>query len=131
MCVIQDSKKLIGEGKRRDGLYYFKGILRIRTLKVDKGMSLNLWHQQLGHLSIQVTKIVSGVDIEKGTENLNKCCDVCQRAKQMKNKFSISDFRTFDAFELIHCDLRGLYRNVSSCEAFYFLTIVENYSRAM
>jgi len=42
---------------------------------------------------MQVTKIVSGVDLEKGTENLNKCYDVCQREKQTKNKFPISDFR--------------------------------------
>jgi len=50
-------------------------------LKVDKGMSLDLWHQRLGHPFMQVTKIVSNVDLEKGIENLNKCCDVSQRAK--------------------------------------------------
>jgi len=108
MCVIHTSKKLIGEGERRDELYYFKGIPRITALKVDKGMSLDLWHQRLGHPSMQVTKIVSGIDVEKGTENLNKCCDVCQRTKQTKNKFPISDFRVSDAFELIHYDLWAL-----------------------
>jgi len=65
-------------------------------------MSLNLWHQRLGHPSIQVTKIVSGVDLEKGIENLNKCYDICQRAKQTKNKFFVSDFKASNAFELIH-----------------------------
>jgi len=122
---------VIGEGECRDGLYYFKGLPRITALKVDKGMSLDLWHQRLGHRSMQVTKIVSSVDLEKGNEILSKCCDVCQRAKQTKNKFSASDFRTFDAFELIHCDLWGPYRNVSSCGTSYFLTIVDDYSRAM
>jgi len=48
---------------------------------------LDLWHQRLGHPSMQVIKIVSGVDLEKGTKNLNKCSDACQRAKQTKNKF--------------------------------------------
>jgi len=61
---------------------------RITTLKVDKGVSLDLWHQRLGHPSMQATKIVSGVDLKKDTENLNKCCDVCQRAKQWKINFS-------------------------------------------
>ena len=47
MRVIQDrtSRKLIGEGECRDGLYYFKERLRITALKVDKEMSLDLWHQ--------------------------------------------------------------------------------------
>jgi len=37
MCVIRDrtSRKLIGDGECRDRLYYFKGISRITTLKVD------------------------------------------------------------------------------------------------
>jgi len=44
MCVIQDctSRMLIGEGERRDELYYFKEIPRITALKVDKGVSLDL-----------------------------------------------------------------------------------------
>ena len=60
---------------------------RITTLKVDKGVSLDLWHQRLGHPSMQATKIVSGVDLKKGIENLNKYYDVCQRAKETENKF--------------------------------------------
>jgi len=92
---------------------------------------LDLWHQQLGHPSMQATKIVLGVDLKKGIENLNKCCDVCQRVKQTKNKFSVSDFRAYDAFELIHCALWSPYRNVSSCGASYFLTIVDDYYRAV
>jgi len=133
MCVIQNrtSRKLIGDGERQSGFYYFKGIPLIMALKVDKGMSLDLWHQRLGHRSIQATKIISGVDLEKDTENLNKCCDVCQRAKQMRNKFPTSDFRASNAFELIHYYLWGSYRNVSSCGAFYFLTIIDDYSRVV
>ena len=34
-------------------------------------------------------------------------------------------------FELIHCDLWGPYRTVSSCGASYFLTIVDDFSRAV
>jgi len=75
---------------------------------------------------MQATKIVSGVDLKKGTKNLNKCCDVCQRAKQTENKFPISDFRASDAYELIHCDLWGPIN-----EASYFLTIIDDYSRVV
>ena len=106
-------------------------IPRITTLKVDKGVSLDLWHQPLRHSSMQATKIVSGINLKKGIENLNNCCDVCQREKQTKNKFLVSDFRASDVFELIHCDLWGPYKNVSSCGTSYFLTIVNDYSRTV
>ena len=53
------------------------GIPRITALKVDKGASLDRWHQRLRHPSMQATKIILGVDLKKGIENLNKCCDVC------------------------------------------------------
>jgi len=62
-------------------------IPHVTALKVDKGVSLDLWHQRLGHPSMQATKIVSGVDLKKGIENLNKYYDVCQRAKETENKF--------------------------------------------
>ena len=103
----------------------------IMALKVDKEMSFDLWHQRFGHPSIQATKIVSGVDLEKGTKNLNKCCDVCQRPKQMRNKFAVSDFRAYDAFELIHCDLWGPYRMSLHVEHPIFFTIIDDYSRAV
>ena len=44
----------------------------ITTLKVDKGVSLDLWHRRLGHLSMQATKIVSGVDLKEGTKIFRK-----------------------------------------------------------
>ena len=107
-------------GNTSGGNEKMNGISRITALKIDKRVSLDIWHQRLRHSSMQATKIVSGVDLKKDTEILNKCCDVCQRAKQTENKFSVSDFRASDAFELIHCDLWGPYRNVSSCRASYF-----------
>jgi hypothetical protein len=62
---------------------------------------------------------------------LNKNCDVCQRAKQRRDKFFVSENKTFGIFDLIHCDLWGPYRTVSSCGASYFLTIVDDFSRAV
>ena len=56
---------------------------------------------------------------------------MCQRAKQTREKFSVSDFRSSDLFEFIHCDLWGPYQYVSFCGASNFLTIVNDYSRAV
>jgi len=60
---------------------------------------------------------------------MNKACEVCQRAEQNREKFTLSDHKAADVFELIHCDLWGPYRTPSSCGASYFLTIVDNFSR--
>ena len=106
MCIADHTlRTLISAGKRRNGLYYFKGTPRISALKIDKVASLDLWHQRLGHLSMQVIKLIPTVGFQKNNVKLNKCCDVCQRAKQTREKFPFSDFRASNLFELVHYDL--------------------------
>lgn len=58
-------------------------------------------------------------------------CDICFRAKQTREVFPESFNKANDCFSLIHCDVWGPYRVPSSCGAVYFLTIVDDYSRAM
>ena len=58
-----------------------------------------------------------------------KICEICLRAKQSCNKFTLSKNNAQDLFDLIHCDIWGLYRTPSSCGAHYFLSIVEDASR--
>lgn len=67
MCVMQDHtlRVLIGAGEHRDGLYYFKGTPRTLALKIDKVASLDLWHQRLGHPSLQVIKLIPAVGFQK------------------------------------------------------------------
>ncbi|KAH0722340.1 hypothetical protein KY289_005384 [Solanum tuberosum] len=93
--------------------------------------SPNLWHKHLGHPSLRVTKLASNVIPTNDSEMMNKACDVCQRAKQTRDRFPLSENKACDKFELVHCDLWDLYRNLSSCGASYFLTIVDDYSRAV
>jgi len=69
-------RTLIGVGERRDGLYYFKGTPRISAFKIDKVASLDLWHQRLGHPSMQVIKLIPALGFQKNNVELNKCCDV-------------------------------------------------------
>ena len=53
------------------------------------------------------------------------------RAKHPRDKFPLSDNKASRIFEKIHCDLWGPYHHVSSCGARYFLTIVDDFSRAV
>ena len=100
-------------------------------MKISNKASLDLWHQRLGHPSLRITKLVPEVHSSNQENSLNKNCDVCQKAKQRRDKFFVSENKTLGIFELIHCDLWGPYRTVSSCGASYFLTIVDDFSRAV
>ncbi|CAH9080033.1 unnamed protein product [Cuscuta epithymum] len=67
-----------------------------------------------------------------GLKNIgNFPCDICLRAKQTRDPFPISLNKTQDIFEMVHCDLWGPYKTPSSCGARHFLTIVDDYSRAV
>ena len=50
------------------------------------------------------------------------------RAKHTRKKFPLTEHKASSAFELVHCDLWGSYRTLSTCGAFYLLTIVDDYS---
>ena len=99
-------------------------------MKVDNPNSLDLWHKRLGHPSLKITKLLPLID-SRQIGALDDHCNVCLRAKQTRNKFPLSENKASDMFELIHCDLRGPYRTLSFCGASYFLTMVDDYSRAV
>ena len=58
-------------------------------------------------------------------------CEICLRAHQTRSIFPLSDTRVDDLFALIHGDIWGAYAAASSCGAYYFLNIVDDYSRAV
>lgn len=58
-------------------------------------------------------------------------CEICFKAKQTRSVFRDSFNKASAPFELIHCDVWGPYRTLSSCGAAYFLTVVDDYSRAV
>jgi len=93
-------------------------------------MSLDLWHKRMGHPSLKITELVSNTS-SKNNNYGNKACDVCQRAKQTRDSFPLSNHKAASAFDLVHCDLWGPYKTPSSCGAYYFLTIVDDYFRAI
>ena len=86
MCVVQDriSRKLIGAGERRDGLYYFRKVPSMKAFKTNGIGSLDLWHKRLGHPSSKIIKLVPNVNIDKDSDLLTKACGACQRAKHTR-----------------------------------------------
>lgn len=57
-------------------------------------------------------------------------CDACVLAKQHKLPFDNSSSYASKIFELVHMDLWGPYRTQAYCGARYFLTVLDDHSRA-
>ncbi|KAJ0550054.1 putative RNA-directed DNA polymerase [Helianthus annuus] len=121
------SRDLIGSGRCQGGLYLLNMSEEGRKAMVT---TTNVWHKRLGHTSKEK---LSNIDFLKN--NSNKLCDVfcdsCAKAKHTRTPFPSSFIKTNDCFELIHCDIWGGYRIPSYTRASYFLTIVDDYSRAV
>ncbi|GKC34154.1 ribonuclease H-like domain-containing protein [Tanacetum coccineum] len=84
----------------------------------------------LGHHADPVLNILTD------SLNFNKrdntgCCEICQRAKQTREPFPLSDHKLKFLGDLDHLDLWRPYK-VTSSEGFrFFLTVVDDYTRAV
>lgn len=90
-------------------------------------MALQAW----SHPSSQVLELLKLSDLSSSSGFENKACDAYIRAKHTRDPFPLSGNKTTMAFELVHCDLWGPYRTPSLCGSRYFLTILDDYSRAL
>ncbi|GJV40606.1 putative RNA-directed DNA polymerase [Tanacetum coccineum] len=69
--------------------------------------------------------------MEMGTPlNSKVFCDSCMEAKISRLPFPVSTTKTHACFDLIRCDIWGKYRTHSLTRVSYFLTIVDDFSRA-
>ncbi|CAL1377952.1 unnamed protein product [Linum trigynum] len=134
-CVIHDlpSKRLIGMGKHVDGLYYLRlfeqGHPVAHTVRQSLG-DTELWHSRLGHPSKSKLHLLEDTLGCSFIHN-NEPCRSCLRAKQTRDVFETSSIKTTSCFELIHVDIWGSYKTTSMSGAHYFLTVVDDFSRAV
>ncbi|GKC88767.1 ribonuclease H-like domain-containing protein [Tanacetum coccineum] len=124
----------LGSGSESGGLYLFddaknKSLGNVKTVMAFN-VSKDLWHSRLGHPADQVLNVLKN-DLNLSKNTSVSVCETCHRAKQTREPFPLSDHKSVKPGELVHLDLWGPYR-VSSREGFkYFLTIVDDYSRAV
>ena len=130
LCILQDriSRMLIGVGEQENGLYFFRRMEMAAAMQRSSSLSPDVWHTRLGHPSSKVLKLFQFSDFSTFD---SKKCEICIRAKQTRDIFPLSINKTIFAFELIHCDLWGPYRTTAICGSRYFLTILDDYSRAV
>lgn len=85
----------------------------------------NIWHLRLGHASEEVLSHVPNVHINK--QNLH--CETYLGAKLHRLSFNESKNVSSYRLQKLHCDVWGPYRKQSKTGAYYFLTIVDDYSK--
>ncbi|KAL4283202.1 hypothetical protein GQ457_16G007940 [Hibiscus cannabinus] len=87
------------------------------------------WHHRVGHPSSNVLQSLKDV-LPSYHCNKNECCTICPLAKQKFLSFPISSTHAVVPFELVHCDVRGLYKTPTYNNHCYFITLVDDYSRS-
>ncbi|KAK2982173.1 hypothetical protein RJ640_029076 [Escallonia rubra] len=129
--VIQDlhSRRLIGVGRERNGLYYLEPIKGGKALTARNTISANMWHLRLAHLSVNRISLIPDLSVSFDCKKTS-FCDVCYKAKQTSLSFPLSMNKTQHVFDLIHCDIWGPYKTKSISGCHFFLTIVDDFSRA-
>ncbi|CAM8925879.1 unnamed protein product [Rhodiola kirilowii] len=133
LCVIQDrnTRTVIGVGEQRGGVYWLRNFQSASGYcSASSVNSASLWHQRLGHPSSSVLSSLSSSGQIVSHQKSPDPCDICFQAKQTRCAFPLSYNKADGLFHLIHCDIWGPYSVPSHTGASYFLTILDDYSRA-
>ncbi|GJY38375.1 ribonuclease H-like domain-containing protein [Tanacetum coccineum] len=111
-CYIlnQDLKvgKVLGTGRQFGGLYYFDGNqgreLKSSCINNVCLLSKYTWHCRLGHPANQVLNVLRP-NLLFDNDKSDVICETCQRAKQNREPFPLSDHVSTEFGELVHLDL--------------------------
>ncbi|GJT09394.1 ribonuclease H-like domain-containing protein [Tanacetum coccineum] len=86
------------------------------SLFKDKGPERNVqanmadWHCMLRHPGDPALDVLKGV-LKIDKEDKNHFCEICQRAKQTRKPFPLSEHKTKSLGDIVHLDLWGPYKN--------------------
>ncbi|GKB01641.1 hypothetical protein Tco_0829685 [Tanacetum coccineum] len=108
-------ENVLGIGEQCEGLYCYndKGIKsNTSTLRFQCMLSQHDWHCGLGHPADPVLNVLkNSLNIDK-KDNI-VCYEICQRAKQTREHFPLSDHKSKSLGDLVHLDLWGPYKITS------------------
>ena len=93
----------------------------------NKQVEFHVWHQRLVHAPASKLK---HIEIVPKPCNNKVVCLTCPMAKFAKLPYSLSESYANACFDLVHIDIWGAYKVHAHGKYRYFLTIVDDYSRA-
>jgi len=134
-CLFQDilTKKIIGRGTKREGLYYVDdfnigNVNTVRRSLLTKENQIWLWHYRLGHPSFSYMKYL----FPELFLNLNYAefkCETCILAKSHRVSFPISLNKSDTPFALVHSDVWGPSPITTVFGIRWFVTFVDDCTR--
>ncbi|XP_074266497.1 uncharacterized protein LOC141589772 [Silene latifolia] len=133
LCLIQDrtSRMVIGAGEQNEGLYYLKNVRndKVHVYTIGNFDTLELWHRRLGHPSSNISRFLPFLNKTNSSNSSfhSKHCDICIRAKQTRAPFPLSSNKAAGIFDLLHCDLWGLYSENASCGSSFLAAVTNNH----
>ena len=113
-CKIMKGNKQVGRAKLQEGLWILDcdTTTEGKVMVSQKGESLELWHQRMGHLGednllkLQKKQMVNG--LETPLEGKVKgCCQGCNQGKQHREPFPETEHIVREKLELIVSDIKG------------------------
>ena len=117
-CIFQNihTKKRIGSGRKRGGLYYLKGgtssqVYHSLAHMMGKNQSANiaeiwLWHKPLGHPSFGYIRRLFP-SLFANCKLSDFICEICAMAKSHRAIFPLSSNKVASPFSLVHSDVWG------------------------
>ncbi|GJS81792.1 cysteine-rich receptor-like protein kinase 8 [Tanacetum coccineum] len=131
-CYFQGLNKRICHGNLCEGLYIiypdqptFTSPTVLSTSNKDNTI---IWHSRLGHPSISTLKQIKSLPISCNSDISE--CTVCPLAKNHASLFSLSASHASCPFELVHVDIWGPYKSPTINKCKFFLTMVDDFSKA-
>lgn len=130
-CLIQSLPQLtvLATGELLQELYYFT----LPTPSVSNASTFTvltaIWHRRLGHTPYDIIEIIP--ELSKIISKVTFTCTTCPLAKKTHLPFPSSHSSTSHSFSLLHYDFWGPYKVATSTGCKYFLTLVDDYSKAL
>ncbi|GJW67782.1 ribonuclease H-like domain-containing protein [Tanacetum coccineum] len=125
----------VGIGKQFNGLYLFDVDNACKIVSnnciASCFVSKTLWHQRLGHSADQVLNALKPTLNLDSHSTFDHLCDTCNKVKQTREPFPLSERKSTKIGELVHLDVWGPYKVVSRDSFRYFLTFVDDFSRSI
>lgn len=134
-CVIQDKlhSTKIGRAECSNGLYLLappdKSLLTYQTHVVVHAVSLDAWHNRLGHLShMSLNSMKNALHVSSNMSD-HSICHTCPLAKQRRMSFPFNNKVVAAVFDLVHCVIWCPFKTPTYARYRYFLTLVDDCSR--
>ena len=139
-CFIHDltHELIIGKGRQVCNLYVLdSGSLILAFLNNQNNVACSAvvdnhtWHNRLGHPSMaKIDTLYENLSLNKTKKPESLHCDICPKARQKRVPFPSDSHISKNTFDMIHIDVWGPFSIITHERYKYFLTIVDDHSRA-